>query len=107
MAHNWGLTVPPDLPIKSVLEIGDKLRAGTMEIALPDAVLDHENATQWHEELNSQMLAAYEAEAERRLAEPCPYCPDGSRTGLPGNACENCMNTGLKYPEYSPEFARN
>jgi len=28
----------------------------------------------------------------------CPYCTaaDGSaiRTGLPGNACENCMNTG-------------
>lgn len=28
----------------------------------------------------------------------CPYCtaPDGSTifTGLPGNACENCMNTG-------------
>lgn len=30
---------------------------------------------------------------------PCPYCSDGKRTGLPGNACENCMNTGLKYPE--------
>lgn len=24
----------------------------------------------------------------------CPYCKDGIRTGLPGNACENCMNTG-------------
>lgn len=31
--------------------------------------------------------------------EPCPYCSDGKRTGLPSNACENCMNTGLKYPE--------
>lgn len=29
---------------------------------------------------------------------PCEYCGDGKRTGLPGNACENCMNTGLKYP---------
>src|SRR5512147_1736757 len=32
--------------------------------------------------------------------EPCPYCSDGKRTGLPGNACENCMNTGLAHPEY-------
>jgi hypothetical protein len=30
----------------------------------------------------------------RKLMEPCPYC-DGKFTGLPGNACENCMNTGL------------
>jgi len=31
-------------------------------------------------------------------AERCPYCSDGKRTGLPGNACENCMNTGLAHP---------
>jgi hypothetical protein len=31
--------------------------------------------------------------------ERCEYCGDGKYTGLPGNACENCMNTGLKYPE--------
>jgi len=24
----------------------------------------------------------------------CAYCT-GGRTGLPGNACENCMNTGI------------
>lgn len=30
--------------------------------------------------------------------EPCEYCGPGKTTGLPGNACENCMNTGLKYP---------
>jgi hypothetical protein len=30
--------------------------------------------------------------------EVCPYCSDGKRTGLPGNACENCMNTGLASP---------
>jgi Lar family restriction alleviation protein len=30
--------------------------------------------------------------------EPCEYCRNGKRTGLPGNACENCMNTGLKNP---------
>lgn len=26
---------------------------------------------------------------------PCQYCQDGQYTGLPGNACENCMNTGM------------
>jgi hypothetical protein len=35
------------------------------------------------------------------LPEPCEYCGGGKRTGLPGNACENCMNTGLKYPEHA------
>ena len=33
------------------------------------------------------------------VQEPCEYCGNGVRTGLSGNACENCMNTGLKYPE--------
>jgi hypothetical protein len=28
----------------------------------------------------------------------CEYCGDGKHTGLPGNACENCINTGYKYP---------
>ena len=27
---------------------------------------------------------------------PCQYCQHGQITGLPGNACENCMNTGLE-----------
>lgn len=31
--------------------------------------------------------------------EPCEYCGPGKLSGLPGNACENCMNTGLKYPK--------
>lgn len=35
---------------------------------------------------------------EFRGIEPCPYCCNGQRTGLPGNACENCMNTGLADP---------
>jgi hypothetical protein len=34
----------------------------------------------------------------REPREPCEYCGPGVRTGLPGNACENCMNTGLKNP---------
>jgi hypothetical protein len=29
----------------------------------------------------------------------CEYCGPGKSTGLPGNACENCMNTGYKYPD--------
>ena len=37
-----------------------------------------------------------EAEAARApLCAPCEYCGPGIYTGLPGNACENCMNTGL------------
>ena len=30
--------------------------------------------------------------------EKCEYCGDGKLTGLPGDACENCMNTGLRWP---------
>lgn len=30
--------------------------------------------------------------------EPCEYCGPRKHTGLPGGACESCMNTGLKYP---------
>jgi hypothetical protein len=36
------------------------------------------------------------AALDSRLA--CEYCGPGKRTGLPGNACENCMNAGLKNP---------
>ncbi len=36
-----------------------------------------------------------EIEIEREL---CEYCGPCKSTGLPGNACENCMNTGLKNP---------
>lgn len=28
----------------------------------------------------------------------CGYCGEGRYTGLPSNACENCMNTGYAYP---------
>lgn len=31
----------------------------------------------------------------------CEYCDAGKRTGLASNACGNCMNTGLKYPEFA------
>jgi hypothetical protein len=43
--------------------------------------------------------AAVRAERERIIKlgkEPCQYCQN--YTGLPGGACENCMNTGLRYP---------
>ena len=33
--------------------------------------------------------------------EPCECCGDGKLTGLPGNACENCMNTGRAHPEFT------
>lgn len=31
--------------------------------------------------------------------EACEYCGPGRHTGLPGNACENCMNTGSRIPD--------
>ena len=31
----------------------------------------------------------------------CDYCDARKRTGLASNACENCMNTGIKYPEFA------
>jgi hypothetical protein len=31
----------------------------------------------------------------------CEYCGDGKITGLPGNSCENCMDTGLAHPEFA------
>lgn len=31
-----------------------------------------------------------------KLCEPCTYCSDGKITGLPNNACENCLNTGYQ-----------
>ena len=46
----------------------------------------------------AMVIAALRGLAQR-WQEPCPYCGDGKHTGLPGNACENCMNTGLKYPD--------
>lgn len=36
----------------------------------------------------------------------CEYCGEGKSTGLPNNACENCMNTGVRKPneyEYTKE----
>lgn len=66
MAHDWGVSVPPDLPTEEVMEILDKLRAGTMTIDLPECVQNHEKAAQWRHEINTQTLAAYEKEAARR-----------------------------------------
>lgn len=42
---------------------------------------------------------AYRKMVEAGALRPnCEYCGPGVSTGLPGNACENCMNTGLKNP---------
>jgi hypothetical protein len=35
-------------------------------------------------------------DAVEAVARACRYCGPGIRTGLPGNACENCMNTGTE-----------
>lgn len=66
MAHDWGVTVPSDLPTETVFEIRDKLRDGTMTVDLPEAVRDHPKEAQWRSEVATQMLAAYEREALRR-----------------------------------------
>lgn len=68
MPHDWGVVVPADLPTETVIEIRDKLRAGTMTIELPDGVKDHPKAAQWYREMNDQSLAAYEKEAARRIS---------------------------------------
>lgn len=65
--HDWGVKVPAELPTETVFEIRDKLRAGTMTIELPAAVLDHPKAAEWQKEMQDQTLAAYEREATRRL----------------------------------------
>jgi hypothetical protein len=48
--------------------------------------------------LSHQLAVAAAVETLRGERAPCDYCGDGKRTGLPGNACENCMNQGLAYP---------
>lgn len=68
MAHDWGCTVPADIPTETVIEIRDKLRAGTMTVALPEAVRNHPKYDEWHREVNDQLLAAYEREAARRAS---------------------------------------
>lgn len=66
MSHDWGVSVPAELPTETVFEIRDKLRAGTVSVELPPAVRGHEKEEQWRGELTAQMLAAYESEAIRR-----------------------------------------
>jgi len=33
---------------------------------------------------------------------PCRYCSDGKRTGLPENACSECMNSGVEHENALP-----
>ena len=42
-------------------------------------------------------------EGLREALEACEYCGPGKHSGLPGGACENCMNTGLKSPPLTAE----
>lgn len=51
------------------------------------------------DEIVPRTLEDIESEDDR---EPCPYCRD-VYTGLPGSACENCMNTGLLNPSPTSE----
>ena len=67
MPHDWGVTVPEELPTETVIEVRDKLRAGTLTIDLPDGLRSHEKFAEWQAELNTQTLAAYEKEAARRI----------------------------------------
>ena len=46
-------------------------------------------------EVAAMIQAQIEGADDDAMEAPCIYCSDGKRTGLPGNACENCMNTGV------------
>lgn len=48
--------------------------------------------------MNCPLQAPCGGQVGSEWREPCAYCGDGKRTGLPGNACENCMNTGYANP---------
>lgn len=39
--------------------------------------------------------------------EPCEYCKPGMISGMQAYSCENCMNTGLKYPTPSALSSRD
>src|SRR3954462_5177751 len=48
-----------------------------------------------------QELQQFRQRAKLDALAPCEYCGSGKRTGLPGNACEHCMNTGYAHPDKS------
>lgn len=52
-------------------------------------------------EIMADKLTTREVTAWRPARPVCPYCSDGKYTGLPGGACENCMNTG--YADVGPD----
>lgn len=66
MPHDWGVTVPKDMPTEKVFAIRDELRAGLLTFELPDTLRHHEKFAEWQEEVQTQTLAAYEREAVRR-----------------------------------------
>jgi hypothetical protein len=47
---------------------------------------------------HDDLISAISVACDELAKSPCPYCTD-KYTGLPGNACENCMNTGSAWPE--------
>jgi hypothetical protein len=68
MPPDWRMSVPPELSTAEVMEIRDKLRAGTMTVHLPDNPQSHAKAKEWWGEMNGQILEAFEREATRRLS---------------------------------------
>ena len=57
MSHDWGTSVPAELPIETMIEIRDGLRTGTIKIDLPASVEKHELAEEWRSELPKRGFA--------------------------------------------------
>ena len=66
MAHDWRITVPPELPTDYLFQVMEALRSGEFSIELPPSLKDHPKYAEWTAELNTQTLAAFEKEAARR-----------------------------------------
>jgi molybdopterin-guanine dinucleotide biosynthesis protein A len=66
MAHDWGVTVPADMPTERLSEIHDGLQSGALKVTLPAGAAGHPMFETWQAELKDQMIAAYEKEIRRR-----------------------------------------
>lgn len=86
-------------------ELADRVKLATIETCARVAELEGNQSTAKRiRALAGPNLTTASRDLDQ--AEPCPYCLPGTSTGLPGNACENCMNTGLKYPERAIALSR-
>lgn len=66
MAHDWGITVPADLPLEKLVEVRAGISDGSIGIEFPAGAETHPKAAQWKAELKSQMLAAYDTAISQR-----------------------------------------